>query len=179
MTKGTYYTYTVELDDFGMADSPRDWDNLGVMVCFHSRYNLGDEHTYQRVDYNSWEEVKEAIMDNHDVKVILPVYMYEHSGVALNTTGFSCQWDSGQVGWIYSTSDEATEDNLRGEVSTYSQYLDGEVYWYGVYKHEPCSLGHYHTELIDSCGGYYDEEQCKHDAELEAKQYNEMESEEE
>ena len=177
MTKGTYYTYEVETsaDDW----SPRDWDNLGFMVCFHRRYNLGDDHTYKQGDYNSWAELKEAIMDNHDVKVILPVYMYEHSGVALNTTGFSCQWDSGQVGWIFSTSDNATEDGLRAEVSTYSQYLDGEVYCYVVYKHEPCSLGHYHTELVESCGGYYDEEQCKHDAELETKQYNEMESEEE
>lgn len=24
-------------------ESPRDWDNLGTMTCWHSRYNLGDE----------------------------------------------------------------------------------------------------------------------------------------
>jgi hypothetical protein len=24
-------------------DSPRDWDNAGTMVCWHGRYNLGDE----------------------------------------------------------------------------------------------------------------------------------------
>jgi len=23
--------------------NPREWDNLGTMVCFHKRYNLGDE----------------------------------------------------------------------------------------------------------------------------------------
>lgn len=28
--------------------------NLGVMVCFHSRYNLGDEHNYKQEDFNSW-----------------------------------------------------------------------------------------------------------------------------
>jgi hypothetical protein len=28
------------------AESPRDWDNLGTMVCFHRRYNLGDDHKH-------------------------------------------------------------------------------------------------------------------------------------
>lgn len=28
------------------AESPREWDNLGKMVCFHGRYDLGDEHDY-------------------------------------------------------------------------------------------------------------------------------------
>jgi hypothetical protein len=33
--------------------------------------------------------------------IYLPVYLYEHSGQTINTTGFSCNWDSGQVGYIY------------------------------------------------------------------------------
>ena len=28
-------------------------------------------------------------------------FIYDHSGITMNTTGFSCPWDSGQVGWIY------------------------------------------------------------------------------
>lgn len=31
----------IEADDF--AESPRNWDNLGTMACWHSRYILGDE----------------------------------------------------------------------------------------------------------------------------------------
>ena len=30
----------------GLSDDPRSWDNIGTMVCFHSRYNLGDKHYY-------------------------------------------------------------------------------------------------------------------------------------
>ena len=26
------------------AESPREWDNLGSMVCAHRRYRLGDEN---------------------------------------------------------------------------------------------------------------------------------------
>lgn len=28
------------------TESPREWDNLGTMICWHSRYNLGDDHNY-------------------------------------------------------------------------------------------------------------------------------------
>lgn len=30
------------------AESPRDWDNLGTMVCAHRRYTLGDEDGIQK-----------------------------------------------------------------------------------------------------------------------------------
>ena len=35
------YTIKIEHDDY--PDNPRDWDNAGEMVCWHRRYNLGDE----------------------------------------------------------------------------------------------------------------------------------------
>lgn len=38
---GKRYCLLVQLDD--MAESPREWDNLTIMACFHRRYNLGDE----------------------------------------------------------------------------------------------------------------------------------------
>ena len=28
------------------SQNPREWDNLGTMVCWHRNYNLGDEHSY-------------------------------------------------------------------------------------------------------------------------------------
>ena len=37
-------TFDISPDE--MADSPRSWDNLGTMVCWHRRYQLGDKHTY-------------------------------------------------------------------------------------------------------------------------------------
>ena len=85
----------------------------------------------------------------------LPLYVYEHSGMTMNTGGFSCPWDSGQAGWIYTTKEEVlkcggmiksekgnyikvTERNWRkaaqiwmeGEVELYDQYLQGECYGY-------------------------------------------------
>lgn len=46
-------------------------------------------------------EVDERLMKVISQKfLMLPLYLYDHSGITMNTTGFSCPWDSGQVGWI-------------------------------------------------------------------------------
>jgi len=129
-------SYTFDPDD------PRQYDNLGKMVCFHRRYSLGDKHNYKFYDYNGWEEMKSDIVKKEDVLVILPLYLYDHSGITMNTTGFSCPWDSGQVGWVYATKKDIREwyglkrinnpyiDKVREvlleEVKIYDRYLTGE-----------------------------------------------------
>ena len=42
-TRGAYLL-TVEHDDAPF--NPRDDDNFGKMICFHSRHDLGDKHNY-------------------------------------------------------------------------------------------------------------------------------------
>lgn len=147
--------------------NPReDWDNLGTMVCFHSRYNLGDVQAskeHEPKDYYSLKKRKDV--------VILPLFLYDHSGITMNTTGFSCQWDSGQIGFIYVTHEqirkeygvkrvtqqlrEKVKGYLDGEVITYDQYLTGDVYSFEVVKKETCNLGCEHEEFEDSCGGFF------------------------
>ena len=78
-------------------------------------------------------EVDERLMKVISQKfLMLPLYLYDHSGITMNTTGFSCPWDSGQVGWIYASKEDAlrefggktftaatrkkAEDRMRGEV---------------------------------------------------------------
>lgn len=92
---------------------------------------------------------------------ILPLYLYDHSGITMNTTGFSCPWDSGQVGWIYASEDaikeeydcndltpeirEKAEKLLRGEVEYYDHYIRGDCYGFQLYKDD---------EELDSCWGF-------------------------
>lgn len=167
--------YKIEVIQDESPESPRCWDNLGTMVCFHNRYDLGDKHDYKSNDYDGWEELKEQIEKDYNVGVILPLYLYDHSGITMNTTGFGCQWDSGQVGWIFCTKEEMesnfmklsgqdlierSEVLLKGEVETYDQYLTGDVYGYRVSEVKVCSEGHEHEEELDSCWGYYGQENC-------------------
>jgi hypothetical protein len=167
--------YKIEVIQDESPSSPREDDNFGKMICFHRRYDLGDKHDYKSNDYDGWEELKEQIEKDYNVGVILPLYLYDHSGITMNTTGFGCQWDSGQVGWIFCTKEdmesnfmklsgqdliERSEVLLKGEVETYDQYLTGDVYGYRVSEVTTCSEGHEHEKELDSCWGYYGEENC-------------------
>lgn len=158
------------------SESPREWYNLGTMVCFHKRYSLGDEHTYNHNDYNNWDEMKKDIIKNENVGVILPLYLYDHGGITISTSPFSCQWDSGQIGWIFVTKKKILEECggkgkivtkklkervtkcLENEVQKYDQYLQGEVYGVRVMEKSTCDKGHTHENEIHSCYGFYSEE---------------------
>lgn len=120
--------------------SPRtEYDNVGTMVAFREGYALGDEgHGFHYRDYSSWNELEEAICKAHEVAVILPLYLFDHSGITISTKPFSCPWDSGQVGFIFCTKGQVQKewggdvdkarDYLVGEVETYDQYLTGQIY---------------------------------------------------
>jgi hypothetical protein len=167
------YELKIEHDDDPM--NPRtEWDNLGTMICFHKGYNLGDKTEYKSSDYESWEELKDAIIENEGEVIILPLYLYDHSGITISTSPFSCRWDSGQIGYIFVSKDKIkkegmdetkVEEYLKGEVTTYDQYLTGEVYRYAIYEIETCSLGHTHKNYVEGCGGYYGEDECREEAE--------------
>ena len=84
--------------------NPRtDYDNFGRMVCFHKRYSLGDLHGIDHTEFSSWDEMKDHLVMEKEAKVILPIYMYDHSGLTIRTHPFSDNWDSGQIGFIYAS----------------------------------------------------------------------------
>jgi hypothetical protein len=167
------YELVVEQDNDPM--NPRtEWDNITTMICFHKRYDIGDKTDYKSVDFDSWDELKSQIESDHKVLLIKPLYMYDHSGITISTSPFSCQWDSGQIGWVFidkdnlqrisGDSDGFNELNLEeitdSEVRIYDEYLTGEVYQYKVYEIETCNKGHEHKTLVECCGSYYSEDDC-------------------
>ena len=143
--------------------SPREDDNLSKMICFHKRYQLGDKHDYNHNDYNSWDELKDAIIENESPAVILPLYLYDHSGITISTSPFSCRWDSGQIGWVivtekqikkeYNVSDISDEllnkvtTIALNEVETYDHYITGNVYGYELFDDK--------GNEVDSCYGFF------------------------
>jgi hypothetical protein len=154
--------------------NPRtDHDNFGHMVCFHRRYDLGDKHSM------SVEEAKEFVERiEKEGGVALPLYLYDHSGITMRTSPFSCPWDSGQVGFIYAEKKDIREnwmcknvtkkrrqeaiDLLVAEVSEYDSYLTGEVYGYIIESPEDSHL--------DSCWGFIgDIKYCREEATAAAK----------
>ena len=200
------YALMVQPDD--MLISPREvGDNFGTMVCFHSRYALGDHHNYVDKDdflremylntvgnnergMERYERMVNMVWsrkmtDDHpdpravddamlrvisEKYIVMPLYLLDHSGLAMQTTSFHDPWDSGQVGWAYVSKEDAlkefggekmtgslrkkAEDLLRGEVAEYDAYLRGECYGFELYKN---------GELSDSCWGFIGslEDACK------------------
>lgn len=238
MSTEYYKGYKIEIcyDDLA-PDSPRDWCNLGTMVCWHGRYSMGDKHDYatpgawlaamvqeytegysdgatlfrpitsvfkafmqrqralgERGDHVDYDYFIDALYENFPPAMeeamarldkylyILPVNMYEHSGVALSTGNgypFCDPWDSGQAGWIYVDIYKIREEYkvkrvtkeiiervdkvLSQEVDTYGSYMNGEVYGYVIYEwtdEEPYDDNYEYDdeeefwEQGDSCWGY-------------------------
>ena len=76
---------------------------------------------------------------------IYPVYMFDHGSIALSLDAFGDPWDSGQVGFAVVTREgfkaamgkvtrwtakqvSRVRECVRGEVETFSDYLNGNVY---------------------------------------------------
>jgi hypothetical protein len=152
-------SYSVEVvADFDPI-SPRDDDNLGTIYYSSQRYKLGDEC----VDKS---EIDRIINDPQMIH--LPVYAYIHSGVCLNTTGFSCPWDSGMSGIIAVSKEdirrrygvkritaklmEKVFNALRAEVEIYSAYINGDVFGFQVRDDN--------GDIVDSCYGFYSEREA-------------------
>ena len=163
--------YKLEIFDDINPCSPREFDNLGTMVCFHRRYHLGDETELKSSDFSSWEELENYLYKEENALIAIPVFMYDHSGLWINTTGFSCPWDSGQVGYIYISKEkvrreysckriskklkEMIREMLCSEVDLYNDYLSGNVYGFTLTDKEnaeeiDCSCGFYGTDYIEN-----------------------------
>lgn len=128
--------------------NPREWDNIGKMVCFHNRYKLGDDH-----DFRDPEDFDAFLVEEKDKLYILPLYLYDHGGITISTKPFNCPWDSGQVGYIYITKKRAEEEGLSDpyktlehEVKEYDHYIVGNCYGYTIEDEE--------GDFLDSCGGF-------------------------
>lgn len=164
----------IHKDDF-MVESPREWNNFGHMLCFHSRYDLGDKHDERSEEFDGWSAIEEHLHKVYGACIIIPLRLYDHSGISMSTHShypYNCPWDSGQVGFYYVNKAEVLKefkrknwnDNLRrkatelmeSEVKVYDMYLRGEVYSFTISHDVKCGkCGHTEDVHNDSCGGYY------------------------
>ena len=144
-------------------------DRIAHMVCGHRRYRLGDEQAENLNRYESWQDWldTEVLEYNGGAENVfyLPLYLYDHSGLTMNTTGFSCSWDSGQVGWIYILKTDVEDlfyfenkdeletraiEIMEKEVEIYNMYLTGQVYYYKLFQKNICECcGNVELGLID------------------------------
>ena len=147
------YLDTVGHDEAGMKRYER------MVNIVSSRFRHGPKTEERAID----EAMQKVISEKY---LMLPLYLYDHSGLAMSTESFSgraphAEWDSGQVGWIYVSKEDALKEFdadkmtgairqkadalMRSEVAAYDSYLHGECYGFELYKN---------GELSDSCWGF-------------------------
>jgi hypothetical protein len=176
-----YKGYRIQvIQDLDASDPRKEYDHFGTMVCWHTRYDLGDEH-----EFADPQAFQEWLKDNP--AVVLPLNLYDHSGITMSTSSgypYNDRWDAGQVGWIYVTLEKVRKEYgkravtkriredatkaLEKEVKTYDQYLRGDVYGYVIKKvvdeDDPDQDKDVDTDHLDSCWGYFGLEYCLSEA---------------
>jgi hypothetical protein len=152
-------------------ENPREYATA-TLACWHRRYSLGDiqpsldpaafQYTegadpteFPSFDEATDEQIAQGIKAFHTKYHVFPLYMYDHSGIALSTTPFSCPWDSGQLGIAYLPKDGFTEDEARqvigAELECYAHYLNGDGYGFEA---EALNTNTGEWENFDSCFGF-------------------------
>ena len=155
--EGNKYTLEVMQDEY--PDDPRSWSNLCTMICWHRRYKLGDNHSFESPDEfmqhlyldvigkhwcddhesDNWQDIYKELQKT-DLVLIKQINLYDHSGITISTSSgypYNDRWDSCCVGFIYVTKKtifkecgSITEENWKDMAD---KYLEGEVETYDQY----------------------------------------------
>jgi hypothetical protein len=148
--------FTVEIYRDEHGESPREWDNIGTFWTWHPRYGSPDK--------GCPNPAPRALRPN---EIGLPVWLYEHSGLCYRAAlrnPFTCPWDSGQVGVIFTTPEVAQRwfgwksriitrkrqemifDALKREVEMFDAWQSGNTYGWNVIDED--------GDVVEGCGGY-------------------------
>ena len=166
-------------------DSPRDWENVTEMVCWHRRYDLGDRQPdsdeQEALERGGIRLLERYLRLTRGVIAFRTLGLYDHSGISMYLDGGphwsdSAGWDSGTVGFIYVTREIAeregphcdgpndlaawAEQAIRSDVEIYDQYLTGDIWGYIVEDAD--------GEHLDSCWGYYGTDEAEKEGKSQA-----------
>lgn len=184
---GKTYAVEIQCDDSPLNPRTEDDGTIVNLVCWHRRYRLGDDHTFETPDdflddmmvryanhITESQSYKMTISEkvtelkkNPDI-VMEPLFLYDHSGLALylGAPGAGCDhWDTSMIGWAVlekksfldiglpedEWSQEKAEDIIQKEFSVYAQYIEGDVHGYTLYDLEDPA----EPQEIDSCWGFF------------------------
>lgn len=149
MTKYKLGEKTIEVVHDEAAENPRmARDCVSKIVALHRRYNFPNDANIRTQDFDGWDAIERHLRKKLGAKVLTPIYLYDHSGLAISPMPFSCPWDSGQIGFAYVDKEGAAllgtnrkaklERAMLLELKEWGAYVAGEVY---TYKNEDDEWG--------------------------------------
>jgi hypothetical protein len=129
------------------------------MICWHSRYSLGDKHHFsdpldfmmdlyrevmdeswfKKHESDEWQDIFKALEESNLV-LIKAINLYDHSGLTISTSNsypYNDRWDSCIVGFIYVTKKKLLEECIGMVEETWKEqadrYMEGEMETYDQY----------------------------------------------
>jgi len=175
MEKINYKEHIIGIFEDDISDeNPREWDTMGILLTFHRSYDLKDRDapSVSSSDFGGWDEMEEHLIKKEKAVIVLPVYALMHGGITISTSPYNDPWDSGQLGFIYTTRDriklirggkerltkklkEQITSELEGEIETFDLCLRGEGFGYVI---DPVDDDDQEGKYGEYCGAYYDKE---------------------
>lgn len=165
------YNWSYQLGD---CSTNRETELQLAEIC--RKYGKSDEE----INEMTFAEEVQFILDQNNV-CGLPLWIYDHSGISMSA-GKQYSWGSSFVGLIFVEKDfylaqtclkdeegwkEKAKETLKGEVETYSDFLEGNIYQWTLYEptvvirqsidgKELSRKIDEEGEMVDSMGGFYD-----------------------
>ena len=138
--------------DYGQFIEPAKelWDQGIQFITWERNSTLSDLH--------SWQDKEAVARIGEKIGYCFNLYKYEHGLVQYNVSGFSCPWDSGQVGYLVipysalpkdlSGIDElkAAEKLAKSVCEEITDWCNGNYVCFEVLDEN--------GELLDCCGGF-------------------------
>lgn len=158
--------WQVAIEPDSDVSNPRDDNHLWTLVMRHRHYTLGD-HQMGPEDFDT--HLKDQGL-TADTCLVVPLYAYEHGGLAFSTERagqFADRWDAGSIGVAYLPLAQLVEEYgadtpehratarqaLDGELSTYQQYVNGEGYAFRL-EQRPAGDDEASWSVVGTCSGF-------------------------
>lgn len=143
-----YKGHTIDIAYDQYATNPLSDDEGRAKFCCLSHGLMNDTPVHSS-KFSGWDAIERHLRKSYNILEILPIYLYDHSGITIDTEPFSCSWDSGQVGFIFIDMGvirrmgfkskrgflkvyEDPAQFLQNQIKLYDSYLRGECYGFSI-----------------------------------------------
>lgn len=150
--------YTVEIHPDHDAENPRT--RCSSTLCTrHRRRTFGGETlpaSPSAIEEAFSRYLADKGLNRRDI-IHIPVFMYDHSGIALSSRSFNDRWDSVVLGFLYETRADIRREfkvkrispklektirfRLFGEIEELSAWANGETYYFTIPALDDLGIG--------------------------------------
>ena len=165
---------TVGVMEGGFVANPREQDGVVEFTTReHRYYDLPKEFSFDWDAYDEWDMKEIEEMDKDYYVFFLDCYDHWNMVWSFCGDGIQCQFDTAKRAGLMRVSKEVVKDRIEAsrlvkeEIKRYNQRLSGEIYEWRLERlvrwTSEDNRERVEREYLDSCSGYYDEDDALSD----------------